>query len=66
MVQGPMVIDYAYWHGMIDSTSRDNLHAAWEDCKDGFKLDPPLHDFTVPDECNNAIVIHRHDIVHYL
>jgi hypothetical protein len=52
MVQGPVVIDYAYWHGMIDSTSRDNLHAAWEDCKDGFKLDPPLHDFTVPDECN--------------
>eukprot|EP00980_Cylindrotheca_fusiformis_P016038 scaffold4724_cov108-Cylindrotheca_fusiformis.AAC.3 len=50
--QGAAGIDYAYWHGMIDSTSRDNLHAAWEDCKAGKKVNPPLHDFTVPDECN--------------
>lgn len=53
MVQGPMVIDYAYWHGMTDSTSRDGLHAAFQKChKEGGKLDPPMHDFTTPDECN--------------
>jgi len=54
MKQGPVVIDYAYWHGMIDSTTRDNLYDAWEACKAGEHLDPPLHDFTVPDECNIA------------
>ncbi|CAJ1936531.1 unnamed protein product [Cylindrotheca closterium] len=52
MGQGSAVIDYAYWHGMIDSPTRANLFEAWDACKAGDKLDPPLHDFNVPDECN--------------
>jgi carboxypeptidase C (cathepsin A) len=51
-VQGPVVIDYAWWHGMIDTTTRDALHAVWENCKAGVPMAPPYHDFTVPDECN--------------
>jgi carboxypeptidase D len=37
-VQGPVVIDYAWWHGMIDSTTRDALHAVWENCKAGVPM----------------------------
>jgi hypothetical protein len=57
-VQGPAVIDYAWWHGMIDSTTKNALHAVWQVCKDDLKsadnppLPPPFHEFTVPDECN--------------
>ena len=52
-VQGPVVIDYAWWHGMIDSTTRDALKGVWEQCKSGSKeMEAPFHDFTVPDECN--------------
>jgi len=51
-VQGPVVIDYAWWHGMIDSTTRDALKGVWEQCKSGSKeMEAPFHDFTVPDEC---------------
>jgi hypothetical protein len=50
-VQGPAVIDYAYWHGMIDSATHRAMHAEWDNCKDGSPQDPPFHDFTVPDEC---------------
>jgi hypothetical protein len=50
-VQGPAVIDYAYWHGMIDSATFRAMHAEWENCKDGSPQNPPFHDFTVPDEC---------------
>lgn len=32
-IQGPMVIDYAWWHGMIDSTTRETLHRAWKVCR---------------------------------
>jgi hypothetical protein len=31
-VQGPAVIDYAWWHGWIDATTRTALHAAWHQC----------------------------------
>jgi carboxypeptidase C (cathepsin A) len=52
-VQGPVVIDYAWWHGMIDSTTRDALKGVWEQCKAGtVEMTDPFHDFTVPDECN--------------
>jgi carboxypeptidase C (cathepsin A) len=52
-VQGPMVIDYAWWHGMIDSSTRDALKGVWEQCKAGnVEMTAPFHDFTVPDECN--------------
>lgn len=36
-VQGPATIDYAYWHGMLDEFTRDNLHAEWDHCISKFK-----------------------------
>jgi len=58
-IQGPMVIDYAWWHGMIDSVTRDAFHAEWDHCKQHIydssttnDTEPaPFHRFTVPDEC---------------
>jgi hypothetical protein len=38
-VQGPATIDYAYWHGMLDIHTRDNLHLEWEHCISKFKSD---------------------------
>lgn len=52
MQQGPTVIDYAWWHGLIDSPTRNGLHEIWEQCKaGGDSLSPPFHKFTIPDEC---------------
>jgi carboxypeptidase C (cathepsin A) len=52
LYQGPTVIDYAWWHGMIDSPTRDGLHNIWEQCKQGGEdLEKPFHPFTIPDEC---------------
>jgi len=53
-VQGPVTIDFAYWHGMIDSTTRDALWARWGHCfnsKTPGKEPAPFHDFNVPDDC---------------
>jgi len=56
-VQGPAVIDYAWWHGMIDEYTRDAFHAEWERCYGAFtnaflQDEPwPFHTFTTPDEC---------------
>lgn len=51
--QGPSVIDYAWWHGMIDSSTKRGLHQIWEQCQAGaVDLPPPFHPFTTPDECN--------------
>ena len=57
-VQGPAVIDYAWWHGMIDSYTRDAFHHEWESCFANWEAhdtrtgEPaPFHAFTVPDEC---------------
>jgi carboxypeptidase C (cathepsin A) len=62
-VQGPAVIDYAYWHGMLDQNTRDNLHAEWDRCMKNYDStsrnaasddgdgDEPFHKFNVPDEC---------------
>lgn len=50
--QGPAVIDFAWWHGLIDSSTKDSLHEVWKGCVDGKKMSPPFHDFTVPDECS--------------
>lgn len=52
MVQGPTVIDYAYWHGMIDTITKETLYKAWDRCKNKEHMDAPFHDFTTPDECN--------------
>ena len=59
-IQGPAVIDYAWWHGMIDTVMRDAFHAEWENCAKHIhnmhspdkETEPaPFHSFTVPDEC---------------
>lgn len=53
-VQGPAVIDYAYFHGMYDMHTRDMLHAEWERCINGKhnqKQPEPFHSFNVPDDC---------------
>ncbi len=49
--QGPAVIDFAWWHGLIDSPTKDSLHEVWKGCIAGKKMSPPFHDFTIPDEC---------------
>lgn len=30
LIQGPAVIDYSWWHGLIDKPTRDALHVAFE------------------------------------
>jgi carboxypeptidase C (cathepsin A) len=51
-VQGEAVIDYAYWHGMIDATTKAALHEQFQVCLDGGVPKAPLfHAFNVPDEC---------------
>ena len=52
-VQGEAVIDYAYWHGMIDGTTKEALHEQFQVCLDGGipQPSPPFHVFNVPDEC---------------
>lgn len=51
-VQGPAVIDYAWWHGMIDTATVKAMKQEWKNCKDGSSHQPkPFHTFTVPDEC---------------
>jgi hypothetical protein len=53
-VQGPATIDYAYWHGLIDAPTRDDLHGVWARCQakgPAFRSDPPFHPFNVPDDC---------------
>lgn len=50
--QGPAVIDYAYWHGMIDSVTRDIFKQEFQHCLDRTGQEPePFHPFTTPDEC---------------
>ena len=52
--QGPFVIDYAWWHGMIDTVYRDALWRVWDDCVDSSSktvMSSPFHEFTIPDEC---------------
>lgn len=55
-IQGPAVIDYAYWHGMIDSHTSKALHNEWFNCQQGYatlakdQFDG-FHEFTTPDEC---------------
>lgn len=56
--QGPAVIDFAWWHGLIDSSTKDSLHEVWQGCIEGKKMSHPFHDFTIPDECSimNAVL----------
>lgn len=52
-VQGPATVDYAYWHGMIDSTTRETLHRRWDYCTahPEAREPAPFHPFNVPDDC---------------
>ena len=66
-VQGPAVIDYAYWHGLIDEKTRGAVHAEFEHCMKKQQQDHrrkrsssdkeeeeepyPFHKFNVPDDC---------------
>jgi carboxypeptidase C (cathepsin A) len=53
-IQGPATIDYAYWHGMIDEHTRDNLHAEWRHCMEkgpSSREHAPFHSFNTPDDC---------------
>lgn len=54
-VQGPAVIDYAWWRGFIDTSTRQTLHAVWDEYKPRGEFIPPdapspFHSFTTPDE----------------
>ena len=54
IVQGPAVIDYAWWHGMIDLQTYRGLHQKWDQCMAQQILDSsekPFHPFTTTDEC---------------
>lgn len=68
-VQGPIRVDWAYYHGLIDMYTRDQLHQAWDDCMAAFDanhddtttktttLDPPFHAFNLPDDCGMLTAI---------
>jgi len=52
IVQGGTVIDWAWWHGLIDSVTKDSLYREWKHCVLKGKTEPaPFHPYTVPDEC---------------
>jgi hypothetical protein len=53
MIQGPAVIDYSWWHGLIDEPTRDALHNVFAACvdqwngNDNVELPDPFHSFNV-------------------
>jgi carboxypeptidase C (cathepsin A) len=56
MVQGPAVIDYSWWHGLIDEPTRNSLHNVFKACMDqwhgkGEPIPAPFHSFNVQDDC---------------
>jgi carboxypeptidase C (cathepsin A) len=56
MVQGPAVIDYSWWHGLIDEPTRNSLHNVFAACMDQWngkdtQLPPPFHPYNVQDDC---------------
>jgi Serine carboxypeptidase len=55
-VQGPAVIDYSWWHGLIDEPTRNALHNVFEACMEqwsgkGPEMPAPFHAFNVQDDC---------------
>jgi len=57
MTHGPAVIDYAYWHGMIDSPTKEFLWRAWRRCEKKLPMEAPFHNFTVTDDCGFTPVV---------
>ncbi|KAL3939191.1 MAG: hypothetical protein SGARI_001460 [Bacillariaceae sp.] len=57
--QDPAIIDYAYWHGLIDMGTKDYLWAEWDHCLDNMKDDimgkgaepKGFHSFNIRDDC---------------
>lgn len=59
-IQGPTVIDYAFWHGMIDLRTFNSLHEKWDECiknKITSSESEPFHPFTTPDECGVTMAV---------
>jgi len=63
-LQGEIRIDYAYYHGMIDTYTRDTLHSIWHECvrhgndrSSKVELPPPFHAFNIPDDCGMLAAI---------
>lgn len=57
-VQGPIRIDYAFFHGMIDTYTRNNLHLLWDLCINPENdMQEPIHSFNVPDDCGMLAAI---------
>jgi hypothetical protein len=54
-IQGPSVIDYSWYHGLIDQPTRDALHNEWANCYESKNPSaaqpPPFHLFNVQDDC---------------
>jgi Serine carboxypeptidase len=54
-IQGPAVIDYSWWHGLIDQPTRDALHTEWVNCYEknnpSALQPPPFHLFNIQDDC---------------
>ena len=59
-VQGPEVIDYSWYHGLIDEPTRNTLKKVWDQCMEidkheskssSLKIEAPFHDFNVQDDC---------------
>jgi len=66
-VQGPSLVEYAFWHGMIDAYTRDAFLEEWDHCYSAVRASrkgggswkyskeqkepTPFHPFTTPDEC---------------
>jgi carboxypeptidase C (cathepsin A) len=51
MIQGPTVIDFLWWHGMLDLYTAKEFHQSWANCIGGVPQRHPFHNFTTPDEC---------------
>lgn len=58
ITQDPAVLDFSYWHGLIDRGTRDLQYAKWEHCMANLnktsnkKAEPkPFHSFSVRDDC---------------
>lgn len=56
-LQGPAAVDFAWSHGMIDLYTRDTFKMYWQECMKGRWVPPPMHPFTVPDDCGLASAV---------
>ena len=51
-IQGPILVEYAWYHGLIDTTTKQALEEQWDRCmSDRHTMKAPFHSFTTPDDC---------------